>query len=364
MKISAVNCFSFSDMAKLDLSQQDPAKLITDQQQDFYDSSFPYEGSFGLRVNKTGTRTWFHFTAKSRKRITLGKWPDLTYAAALKLCLSHSRTPGSMPKTVLELVQLFEERHVEAKLSKKTRSEYKRIASTELIPRYGSLRLASLSPAPFINLIEEIKFERKRETYSERVRSYLSSLFNFAKKRGFVSQNPIKSIEPDLPPLSKTKHLSVSEIVSIWRSLDKQNPIFASLIKCSFLLAQKPTSLVRLERKELLEDRVLLFGLVPVQYTPLFTESLPEISKGEFVFSVNERAPISDVSRRMNDLPATSTDIQASVLELIDPTVEQRKTLKGKASADVSGLISKWQKELAIELGQTPSNIVRLFPNS
>ena len=60
---------------------------------DFYDEKNP---RFGLRVSRSGTRTWFVFDNEPgggrRRRVTLGRYPEVSLSDARQLALNHKHS--------------------------------------------------------------------------------------------------------------------------------------------------------------------------------------------------------------------------------------------------------------------------------
>lgn len=242
-------------MGYLALGELDISKLNTDRvQEEFYDSSFAVGGSFGVRVNKSGRKSFFviYPIGGRRKRMTLGTFPLISYLQAKEYAVAvmGQAAAGHDPKAKIksghsarnfhELCDRFISEYALAECNPKTVAEYRRIISKELLPAWAETYPASIKSEDVTALIRRIELNRKKLTMAVRTRALISNIFNFAIERGIVSANPVPQTNLQTKIQRQPRILSPTEIAALWQALDAEDVRTASAFKLLLLTGQRP----------------------------------------------------------------------------------------------------------------------------
>jgi len=227
-------------------------------QEEFYDSEFKLDGSFGLRVSKSARKVFFviYSINGKRKRMTLGAYPVLALSEARKRALeivrsvAEGRDPASerrqyrTAETFSQLVELFLERHVEQTCKESTKREYRRILQGELVPAWGDRRVGDISAGDVHLLLEEIAVGRGSVVMANRVRALAGKLFAYAVNCQLLEKNPVVTTATPGRELPAQRILGFDEIKLLWQVLEGEDVIVAGIFKLLVLTGQRPADVM------------------------------------------------------------------------------------------------------------------------
>ncbi len=312
-------------MALPELTESFLATVSTERsQQEFYDDSFVFGGSFGVRVSRSGRRVFFLIRSSGgrRKRVTLGTYPlvSLAEARAAALRVLRSGETDNPPERFSELCDLFLSRNT---FSATTGREYRRIIAKELLPAWGDRRIDQVSRADIIHLLDRVAVERESQVMSQRIGALISKLFSFALERALIDAHPARRlaelveterVEPIEKPL-----LGKEDIAGFWTATESE-PFYArGALRLLLLTGAQPGEIAGLRWKDVEFDRMILSTGTKTRAVPLSPQALqllrsaPSGKRGEFVFEpepgkklLNLRKAMSRVSRKMNGAPSWS----------------------------------------------------------
>ncbi|MEZ4588058.1 MAG: integrase arm-type DNA-binding domain-containing protein [Gemmatimonadales bacterium] len=186
----------------------------------------------GLKVTPGGRKVFFlKYRSGSRvtRKYTIGPYGALTVdqarAEAQRLRgevaggtdPARERARGKAAPTVSEALRAFLDAH-KGKWKPRTHAEYTRQASRHIIPAIGTIRVADVTRADIGTFVR--RFE-KRPILGNRVLALLSSLFTWAIRSGFRSDdlNPCRHI-PRYAEKHRTRFLSADEITRLGTALE------------------------------------------------------------------------------------------------------------------------------------------------
>ncbi len=224
-------------------------------QEEFYDEGFPGPGSFGVRVNRGGRKSFFLIYALGgkRRRMTLGAFPVTSLEGAREQALSilrlveAGRDPAAETASYAvifnfrDLVGRFMSEHVSAKCKASTAREYRRIIERELVPPWGNIAVSEIRPELVYQLIREIRLTRGSPVMAARVRAVASKIFEFAISERLIEENPVSGIVPPNGAEQPVRILSVNEIRSLWLKLGTIDEHVAGIFKLILLTGQLPS---------------------------------------------------------------------------------------------------------------------------
>lgn len=214
----------------------------TRERQDIAVEDYP---GLRLRVSKDGTRKALVYVFREGKkkitRLTLGDWPVLSIAEAVKMYgnMQAMVKKGEDPRqalpalrpvsrrtdrfTVQELAEEFKARRLigpdpEQPLVK-TWPETWRILERDVLPEFGHREAAAISPRDVVLLLDAI-VDRGAMRIANRVRSILVQMFKFGVSRGLVDASPAVAVEPPARSTSRERILTDAEIKAVWEKID------------------------------------------------------------------------------------------------------------------------------------------------
>lgn len=86
------------------------------------------------------------------------------------------------------------------KLRPWTRGQYRAALDLYLLPRYGSLKLAQVTPDRVAVLVRELEAKGLSGAYVQNILKPLNGTMNFAVRKGMLSTNPVALLTPDERP--------------------------------------------------------------------------------------------------------------------------------------------------------------------
>ena len=188
-------------------------------------------GGLGLRVSKTGRKTWimlYRFDGRPR-RLTLGTFGNgseqLSLAKAHKAHadamaeLEQSRDPGDKAvtqrrearkaPTVAELADEYIERY--AKPKKRSWAEDRRILDFDVLPAWKGRKAASIRRRDVIDLLDSI-VDRGAGIQANRTLACVRKMFNFAVERDIVTGSPVIGIKAPASENRRDRVLNPNEV--------------------------------------------------------------------------------------------------------------------------------------------------------
>ncbi|MCC6954966.1 MAG: integrase arm-type DNA-binding domain-containing protein [Deltaproteobacteria bacterium] len=307
-------------MAHIELSETLLSSLKTDRlQEEFYDRGFALGGSFGLRVNRGGKRSFFliYSIGNRRRRMTLGIYPLLSLAAArekareILLEVSQGRDPAAIyrryrkEETFTELAERFLTEHVRGRLKPTTEREYERMIERELLPVWGRTKPSDISPRDVTRLLDDLTSSRGAPVMANRLRALLGKLFQFAIRTGLMEESPVRRAANPNPEPRLGRILTFGELTSLVTALEDESPIIAGVFQFLLLTGQQPKDVLGMEWRNIqfetwrIDDTPTNLHELPL--VPALVQTLralrPLAGRSRFVFSTGLDSHFSHLGR-------------------------------------------------------------------
>ncbi|MFU8859963.1 MAG: tyrosine-type recombinase/integrase [Cyclonatronaceae bacterium] len=204
-----------------------------------------------IRVSKTGIKTFtyrYRFNGRIR-RYNIGRYPEIRLADArgkageiyntVKL---DGRDPLDSTGVLKfsEILDLFMQLHA-AKLKAATQVEYGRMIRNEIRPAFGDKDIELITRQDIARLLGRIS-GRGSKIMSNRYRSLLRKIFNFAISKGLTSNefNPVTRTEKETEAHRQGKRVyDEDELCRLWAAFNQQPEPQRSLLKVLLLTAQR-----------------------------------------------------------------------------------------------------------------------------
>lgn len=182
---------------------------------------------FAVRVLPSGTRMFslIYTYSGQKKRLTFGKYPDLSLADAADMhrtalsALARGKDPGAkQTTTVCNLAGEYMERW--AKKRKKSWAQDQRNLDVEILPKLGKMQVDQVTRRNIRELVQSIE-ARPAPILANRVLSLLKKMFRFAVEQDIIESTPAQFIRPPSPENKKDRALSDEEIKTLLQTLPK-----------------------------------------------------------------------------------------------------------------------------------------------
>jgi integrase len=200
----------------------------TEPQTDYFDASIP---GLALRVTSRGTKAWTFLHGTPRRRITLGRYPALSLAAARTLAIEtrEGHTAGS--------VAALAEVYIKSVSDKRTAPEIERRLRKDALPIIGHIPIRELHRRDITRVIDS---KSSAPIAGRKVFEDLRAMVRWAVARGDLDHNPIDGMKG--PAISKPRDrvLTDEEIRALWHRLDELHSTEVALvIKFCLVIGQR-----------------------------------------------------------------------------------------------------------------------------
>jgi integrase len=209
-------------------------------QTDYFDASIT---GLALRVTTRGTRTWTLLHGSPRRRSTLGRYPQLSLAAARARALEVRE--GRSAGTVAALAETY----LRSISGLRSLREIERRLRRDVLPIIGHVPLHELHRRDVTRVIDA-KIEDAPIT-ARRVFEDVRAMIRWAVSRGDLDHSPIDGLRG--PPTSKprTRVLSDAEIKAVWHDLYKLRPDVGRVVRFCLATGQRVGEVTGLTASEL-----------------------------------------------------------------------------------------------------------------
>lgn len=208
-----------------------------------------------LVVQPSGAKSWalrYRFGGKPAK-LTLGRWPIMGVADARAAAsgaleqVQRGDNPSEAKKaakaaavepdrdSVSSVIDLFLKRHA----SRNRRADdVAAMFRREVLGKWGARSIQSITKRDVIEVLDAI-VDRGSPITANRLRAYLSSLFNWAKGRDIIETSPLDGIKPPAPENARDRVLSNDEIRLFWNASESLGYPFGPIYRLLLLTGQR-----------------------------------------------------------------------------------------------------------------------------
>jgi integrase len=194
-------------------------------QTDYFDATVP---GLALRVTSNGTKAWSLLHGSPRRRVTLGRYPSLSLAAARTRAIEvkdgrSSGTIAALAETYLRSIGgLRSVREIDRRLRR------------DVIPVIGHIPLSELHRRDVTRVIDGKIVDAP--ITARRVFEDIRAMVRWAVARGDLDHNPLDGMKGPAISKPRTRVLSDSEIRSVWTGL---RPDVSRVIRFCLVTAQR-----------------------------------------------------------------------------------------------------------------------------
>jgi integrase len=232
---------------------------------EYFDAAFP---GLALRVTDKGRKSWslfYRFNGRLR-RFTIGAYPAIKPAQARREAITalerlrqgvdpaeEKRTRRGSSSRELEtfgaVAQDYLERHVKKNCAVVTYTEAKRDLECNVLPKWRSRPIASITRRDVIDLVDGI-VARGVGIQANRTLARLRALFNWAVEKDRISASPADRMKLPTKERARDRVLTDDEIRWFWQGCCELGWPFGPVFKILLLTAQRRDEVGGMRRSE------------------------------------------------------------------------------------------------------------------
>ena len=249
-------------------------------QTDYFDAQVT---GLALRVTTGGTRTWTLLHGSPRRRITLGRYPALSLAAARARALEvkDGRTAGT--------VAALAETYLRSIKGLRSAPEIERRLRRDALPIIGHIPLHELHRRDVTRVIDS----KSAPIAARRIFEDVRAMVRWAVARGDLDHSPIDGLRGPAISKARTRVLSDDEIRVVWHGLSEIRSDVARVLQFCLATGQRVGEVTGLTPTELDLERGV--WNIPAERSknghphqvPLSPLALKLLSQGGFGISKN-----------------------------------------------------------------------------
>ena len=214
-----------------------------------------------VRVSAAGRKTWsvvYRFNGRLR-RYTLGVYPVLGLADARRKAIAALRDAGGgidpaaikiearRAETFADLAREYMARHGNFNTSadedrrmlygSPQKKPTEKIAHVPIVKRWGAMKVRDITRRD-VRALLDVTAERG-PIQANRVLAVVRKMFNFAIEHDWLDVNPCHLVKRIVREVPRDRVLTEDEIRAVWKALDDEHVLMASLIRLRLLTAQR-----------------------------------------------------------------------------------------------------------------------------
>jgi integrase len=215
-------------------------------QTDYFDETVT---GLALRVTSRGTKAWTLVYGTPRKRVTLGRYPSMSLAAARSAAI-ETREGRTQVMTVATLI----DRYLQSLKGKRSFRQIERLLRRDVLPIIGSIPLSELHRRDVTRVVDA----KTAPIAARRAFDQLRAMIRWAVARGDLDHSPIDRMKGPAASRPRERVLSDDEIRLLWSSLPQlRSPACQRAIKFCLVTGQRIGEVTGLQRSELDLERRL-----------------------------------------------------------------------------------------------------------
>src|SRR5262245_47858735 len=216
------------------------AKSAKAVQTDYFDAQV---SGLALRVTSKGTKAWTLLHGSPRRRVTLGRYPSLSLAAARARAIEvrEGRSAGT--------VSAMAETYLRSINGLRSRPEIERRLRRDVLPVIGHIPLDELHRRDVTRVIDA-KIEAAPIT-ARRVFEDVRAMVRWAVARGDLDHSPIDGLRGPAVSKARTRVLADAEIKAVWHDLYALRPDVVRVVRFCLATGQRVGEVCGLAAREL-----------------------------------------------------------------------------------------------------------------
>jgi len=338
-------------------------------QTDHFDGGYP---GLALRVSYGGAKTWVYFYRLfgKQKRLTLGRWPSMSLAAAREAWRDARKTVDKgespqhqRPAAANSFAAVADEWLKRDQAHNRSCSATGRLIERCAKPVWEGRQITTIGRRDINDLIDAVA-DRGAIVMARRLHAHLHRLFRWAVGRGILETNPMAHLPKPGSEVSRDRVLTDLELAQVLKNVNKLRLPFPAIFHLLILTGARRSEITSLRWSEIKDDTISLsrertksgeVHSIPLSPQALdIIKQLPRIGRSDFVFSINGRNPVTDLAASKEQLdglikiPAWHThDLRRTVatgLQRLGINLQVIEAVLGHVGGSRSGIVGVYQR--------------------
>ena len=338
-------------------------------QADHFDQGYP---GLALRISYGGARTWVYFYRLfgKQKRMTLGRWPSMSLAAArdawrdARNTIDKGESPQHQrPAATNGFAAVADEWLKRDQAHNRSYAATQRLIERCAKPVWEGRQISTIGRRDINDLIDAVA-DRGAIVMARRLHAHLHRLFRWAVGRGILETNPMAHLPKPGSEVARDRVLTDPELAQVFKNTTKLRPPFGAIFQLLVLTGARRGEITGLRWSEIKDNTIILgrertkagaVHSIPLSPPALaILKELPRIGPSDFVFTINGRNPVTDLAaskERLDSLiniPAWHThDLRRCVatgLQRIGINLQVIEAVLGHVGGSRSGIVGVYQR--------------------
>src|SRR6516165_7647554 len=341
----------------------------TSGQTDHFDQGYP---GLALRVSYGGSKSWVYFYRLfgKQKRMTLGRFPSMTLAAAreawrdARTTIDKGESPQHQrPAAANSFAAVADEWLKRDQAHNRSCAATQRLIDRCAKPIWEGRQISTIGRRDINDLIDAVA-DRGAIVMARRLHAHLHRLFRWAVGRGILETNPMAHLPKPGSEVARDRVLTDPELAQVFKNTTKLRPPFGAIFQLLVLTGARRGEITGLRWSEIKDNTIILgrertkagaVHSIPLSPPALaILKELPRIGPSDFVFTINGRNPVTDLAaskERLDSLiniPAWHThDLRRCVatgLQRIGINLQVIEAVLGHVGGSRSGIVGVYQR--------------------
>jgi integrase len=314
---------------------------------------------------------YFYRLFGKQKRLTLGRWPSMSLAAARDAWRDARKTldQGESPKhqrpvQASSFAAVADEWLKRDQVHNRTHAQVKQRIERCAMPAWGDRQISTIGRRDINDLIDSV-VDRGAIIMARRLHAHLHRLFRWAVGRGILETNPMAHLPKPGSEVPRDRVLTDAELAQVFKNATTLRPApLGPFYQLLILTGARRTEIAALRWSEINDDTIILgrertkagqVHSIPLAPQALaILKQLPRIGPNDFVFTVTGRNPAVDFSgskRRLDaitKIPAWRThDLRRTVatgLQRVGTNLQVIEAVLGHVGGSRSGIVGVYQR--------------------
>jgi integrase len=338
-------------------------------QTDHFDQGYP---GLALRVSYGGAKAWVYFYRLygKQKRLTLGRWPSMSLAAAreawrnARSIIDKGESPQHQrPAAANSFAAVADEWLKRDQAHNRSRAQVKRLIERCAKPAWEGRQISTIGRRDISDLIDAVA-DRGAIIMARRLHAHLHRLFRWAVGRGIIETNPMAHLPKPGSEVKRDRVLADAELAQVFKAVSKLGFPFGPMFQLLVLTGARRDEIAALRWSEIQGDTIILGRdrtkageghSIPLSPLALdIIKQLPRIGDSDFVFTTNGRTPVSGFSKikkridGLTKIPAWRVHdlrrVVATGLQRLGINLQVIEAVLGHVSGSRSGIVGVYQR--------------------
>jgi integrase len=338
-------------------------------QTDHFDQGYP---GLALRVSYGGSKSWVYFYRLfgKQKRMTLGRWPSMSLAAAreawrnARTTIDKGESPQHQrPAAANSFAAVADEWLKRDQAHNRSCAATQRLIERCAKPVWEGRQITTIGRRDINDLIDSVA-DRGAIVMARRLHAHLHRLFRWSVGRGILETNPMAHLPKPGGETPRDRVLTDAELAAVFKNTTKLRPPFGPIFQLLILTGARRGEITGLRWSEIKDDAIILgrdrtksgeVHSIPLSPPALAVlKELPRIGPSDFVFTINGRNPVTDLAASKGrldgliNIPAWRThDLRRTVatgLQRLGINLQIIEAVLGHVGRSRSGIVGVYQR--------------------